>query len=280
MKIQVGVSSLDEARYFLVNGADEVYGGLVSIANHRTAPMSFPGLGDMLQAIELAHSLGKRFFFLANEVYQKTQYPHVLRTIQTLIEKGIDGIIIKDLFLLARLRAAGLETRLILTSVGCCFNSETLGFYRRQYNISRLILPQHLLPREAIKLVQNEWAVETEVFFLPHCCCTNLDGRCFLHAPYLASGTDSFKTSLPCFTEFSDGSGGTCMMPKLSQHSRLNFCYEFYELGVPYLKIARQEAFLGTNRRDFRAALSLLQMLKNKPGREAFVREGLKFYPK
>ena len=273
MKLHVGVHSAEGVRHYLARGADEVYGGLASIPNHRPIACQFSALDDVVEGIHIAHSFGKRFFLAINETYSQEQYPEIDRAVHLLVGRGLDGIIIRDIALLARFNAARLNTRFSLSSLGICFNTEALGFYRERYNISRLVLPQHLKPDEARGLIRNGYGVETEVFFFYQCFCRNMDGRCRLHE---VLPTDA--RHLPCETEFKDGAGVSYAMSFPKESDWLGSFYDYHSLGVTCLKVARDSLM----RRDigFDAVLQLVNLVRRIPDKKAFVKEGLKICPR
>ena len=68
MKITAGVKSRKEAEYFLSNGADEVYCGLVSLRNNRLPKENFSAPEDLKPVVALARRTGKKVLVAVNEL--------------------------------------------------------------------------------------------------------------------------------------------------------------------------------------------------------------------
>lgn len=68
------------------------------------------------------------------------------------LDLSFDALIVSDVYLLIRLYRKALKVRLHLSSLGSCFNSHTVDFYR-QLGVSRIILPRELKLSEIRHLV-------------------------------------------------------------------------------------------------------------------------------
>jgi collagenase-like PrtC family protease len=277
MKITLGVNSLEEIDYFLTRGADEIYCGLSQIQSHRRASLSFNDITQIYEAIRIAHAFNKKIFLVVNEIYPPQHYAAVTKCLAKVIERHIDGIIARDISLLSFLGKIGLKTRFILSSLAVCFNAKTLQFYKK-YNISRIALPQHLLPSEARELICNDLHIEVEVFFLPECYCVNIDGLCLLHDQTLYKKNFlRYPCEIPLrrvsrATPKCDRKKFSMPGPPLSCH--LENLYNFYAMGAQYLKISRIKS-LHEKIIVFREAIELLQFLKDgAPRRLEFIRKG------
>jgi putative protease len=231
MKILVGVTTLKEVKYFLSHGASEVYFGFSRIDNHRQSRLCFSEAAQIYEAIDAAHGFGKKIFLAVNEAYLPDQFPSIDRYLEGMLRRGLDGVIIKDIFLLSHLNRIGLKTKFVLSSLAQCFNSHALQFYR-QYQIARIVIPQHMLAREARDLVFNKFNIETECFLLPDCFCRNIDGLCNFHALTRLTG------SLPCEMGFKREDEDASMF-KPSEALRMGILYDLFKMGVPYLKLSR-----------------------------------------
>lgn len=270
MEIIVGVNSLDEIEYVLSRGAQEVYCGLSEIASHRMPRFSFSAIDQIYEAINIAHNKNKKIFLVVNEIYTKEEYKNLIRCLKNIIKKGIDGIIIRDFLLLLFLNQIKLNTYFILSSLALCFNQQTLQFYKK-FRISRITLPQQLYPKEAEKLINNNFGIKSEIFFYPQCYCVNIDGLCFLHEQRLYK---IISPDLPCYAKIRQ-KNRRFFMPKPSLSVHLENLYNFYKMGVDYLKISRMMNPGGTVA-TFNQASGLLVLLKNSLSKDEFIRRGLK----
>lgn len=264
MKIVAGFSSLAEAEYLVSRGASEIYCGFSGVNNHRSSGASFDDLGPIHEAIALAHASGAQVFLAANESFHPRAYRAADACLQGLVRRGIDGIIIKDIFFLSHLRRIGLKARFVLSSLAQCFNAEALAFYR-QYGISRVVIPQHMAAAEAAPLVRNKFNIAAEVFFLPHSFCTNVDGLCRLHhaMPRLRP--------LPCKIPLRQGG---IRLPRPGAVFQLGALYDFFHMGVAYLKLGRGSSACVEGAVPFDQARALTGLLEGKPmTRAEFIRK-------
>jgi len=154
MKIQVGVGTREEFEHFLKAGADEFYCGFKTIPGHLYGGVTFDSVDEVAEAVKLAHASGKKFYFAANEI-QAHALNETVAFIKELHSRGIDGVIIRDLAVLSALKPGKLPLEIILTSLSPCYNAGSLDFYRG-LGVTRLALPEQLLPREAEGLIRNK----------------------------------------------------------------------------------------------------------------------------
>ncbi len=267
MKIQVGVGSHKELDYFIAHGADEFYCGFSQIPSHVEdirGDRNFQSIKDISLAIKTAHKADKEIFFVANEV-QADFFDKTIEVIKTLIKKDIDGIIVKDLALLAHLKSIGVRTKIILSTLTYCFNIETLNFFR-EFNISRIALPEQLMPDEAHEIVKNKFGIKTEVFLKSREYCVNFNGLCFLQ---FGENKDCF-----CREKFKIGAKDFLMFEPAASE-QLGHLYDFYKQGADILKIGRAPD-KESGKIFFREAVQLIKILKRKPSRANFIKEALK----
>ncbi|MBF0331952.1 MAG: U32 family peptidase [Candidatus Omnitrophica bacterium] len=266
MKILIGALSLDDITYYVSNGADEVYCGFTKIKNARPDTESFSEVSQVCEAIDITHQYKKKIFLAINDTTHPDHYHQIDQYLAKFIKHGLDGVIIKDTFLLDHFNRAGLRTYFILSCLAECCNIQALDLYR-QYGIARVVLPRHTLPEESLEMVRNKFNIETEVFFPPETFCRNTDGFCRLHA------WKPIVSFLPCGMKFKQGKKDF-WMPSRPLVDQLSNFYDFYKLGVPYLKIGRGNAI--RKKAYFNQALDLLELLGQKGmTRQIFMKKGL-----
>jgi Peptidase family U32 len=267
MKIQVGVGSHKELDYFITHGADEFYCGFSQIPSHVEdigGDRNFRSIEDISLAIRKAHKAGKEIFFVANEIHSEF-FDKTVEVIKILVKKGMDGVIIKDLTLLNHLKSINLKTKIILSTLNHCFNLETLEFYK-EFNISRIALPEQLMPEEAREIIKNKLGVKTEVFLKSREYCVNFNGLCFLQ----------FGEDKECFCRKKFILGGKeFSMPEPPDSEQLGQLYDFYNQGADILKIGRSPD-KESGKIFFREAVQLIRILKLKPSRASFIKDALK----
>ncbi|MCX5792601.1 MAG: U32 family peptidase [Elusimicrobia bacterium] len=264
MNLQVGIGSFRDLEYYLREGAAELYCGLEYIPSHVEGARNFASTGEILKAAALARAAGAKMFFAANEVHAAL-LERTAGVIAELAGGGIDGVIIRDLALLDLLRRRRIRTPLILSTLSCCLNAAALGFYRR-YGVTRLALPEQLLPAEAAELVRNRWGIGTEVFLKARECCRNFNGLCFLECRGKDSNTCKKKFRLR---------GRGFVMPAFSPAEHLAQLHDYHRLGVGTLKVGRSPV-AEISRVIFAEGRLLAGLLAAGLSRERFTAEALR----
>lgn len=184
MHIVAPISSLEELPMLLHWGADELYCG-VDIAEwrnrfgtwwwmNRRHPLrgSIGFLKDLQTITATAHDHGTRVHVALNTPFYT---PSAIDKLVALSERlvhihGVDGLIVSDVELLTRLVREELGARIHLSSLGRCFNSPSVEFYR-SLGVQRIILPRQLRLSEIEHLVRSHGAgMEFEVFGLNDGC--------------------------------------------------------------------------------------------------------------
>lgn len=273
MGLTVGVRSYKEAEYFLNRGADEVYCGIPAVPNHGVKAENFSSLEDIHRTIDIAHSLGKKAFLVANDIFPHKDFPKAAKTAAALVERGIDGVIIRDMAILDYFRKKGLKTHFTLSTLALCFNSGALGFFRDR-GISRVVLPQQITPEEAVPLFKNREGVEIEIFCLPLFYETNLNPLCSMWCP---CGEEIVPGKAPrpftCQSDLFRPDGEIFKMPMPDTRWLLSALYDLYHLGADMMKVAR-----GPNIEEviqvFNTTVYITKLLEKGISRELFLHEG------
>jgi len=184
MKIAAPVSSLEEVDMLLFNGADELYCGVntrqwsASLGDHcwmnRRDPASanIHSETDLKAVVKQAHAGDVPVHITLNApFYTGDSLDYVVALAEKLaVDMAVDSLIVSDLNLLIRLHRKALPVRLHLSSLGSCFNTYTVDFYR-QLGVKRIILPRQLKLSEIRSLLtQSGSDMEFEVFALNDGC--------------------------------------------------------------------------------------------------------------
>lgn len=178
MRLVAGINNLLEAEKLLPL-VDEFYFGVNYIKNHRSFEdhKNF-NKTNALKLIKIIKDNKKIINLAVNEIYNPNDHKRIIREILSLMEKGLDGIILRDISLLTQVKK--LKTNLILTSTAMCFNSNTISFFKN-LGIKRIILPQHLEIEEIKKIVSKNKEIEFECFYPLLSYCPDIDGLCQIH---------------------------------------------------------------------------------------------------
>ncbi|HAT71339.1 MAG TPA: hypothetical protein DCS63_00805 [Elusimicrobia bacterium] len=263
MKIVAGIINAAEAEYFSAR-ADELYFGVPQIENHRKWYdwQHIRNIRDVEKIIKIAHKNGKKIYLAANEMYRPESYGRLVKSVKQIAGLGVDGLIVRDVFLLDYFNKEGPPLDLVLSSTAVCFNSKSLDFFA-QFNVSRAVIPQHLPPEECKHVLAGNRRLKYEIFYFPDCFCPNIDGICPYH--------DINKVKNPRNCNFSFKiNGKTCRMEKPSGSARRGMIYDFYKLKVDYIKMARDGGFK-EKKAVFGNIKRMLELLEGDISRGEFV---------
>ena len=180
MRIKAGINSLNEAEWFINNGASELYFGLSDLPSHvdnLDENLRIENQREFEEAIKFAHSNGCRLFVAVNDINVNVfGIEKALRKMQFLTESGIDGFIVSSPEFILRYPKNAKKTEWHLSCLAMCLNSQSLSFYR-SLGVNRFAVYQSLFPEEAILMFKNS-GMESEVFLQADEICVNYDGLC------------------------------------------------------------------------------------------------------
>ncbi|MCP4695186.1 MAG: U32 family peptidase [Desulfobacterales bacterium] len=178
MKITAPVSSPEEVEMLLHYGAEELYCGMnarqweESLGGKWWMNRRSPGKAnltsweDLGAVVKMAHEKDTPVHITLNTPF----YPGKgLGLMMALAEKlvsrlSVDSLIVSDVNLLASLQKEKLPARIHLSSLGSCFNSHSVEFYK-SLGVERIILPRQLRLSEIRRLVKDAApGMEFEVF--------------------------------------------------------------------------------------------------------------------
>ncbi len=184
MKISAPVRSVQEVEMLLHNGADELYCGISTPEwkaffnnkwwmNRRSpSSASFDSLSDLGETVRCAHHNNVPVHLALNApFYPKDSLSYLLKLCEKLIsEIQVDSLIVSDLNFLLQLTREKLPIRIHLSSLGSCFNSRTVEFYK-SLGVKRIILPRQLRSSEIEQLMERSSSqMEFEVFAINDGC--------------------------------------------------------------------------------------------------------------
>ncbi|MEH6404090.1 MAG: peptidase U32 family protein [Sneathiella sp.] len=159
-------------------GADVVYVGFRDETNAR----NFPGLNfspeELETAVSLAHSMGSRIYVAINTYPQAGNIAPWYNAIDTAARIGVDAVILADIGLLDYAQTNHPDLRRHLSVQASASNPEAINFYKKAFDIQRIVLPRVLTVKEISSLI-SEIDVETEVFAFGGMC-VMAEGRCSL----------------------------------------------------------------------------------------------------
>ena len=160
------------------SGADCVYTGYRDETNAR----NFAGLNftpdELAEGVRYAHVRGRRVFIAINTYPQAGAFERWCHAVDQAATLGADAIIVADAGLMDYAAAAHPALRLHLSVQGSATTHEAINFHRRQFGVSRAVLPRVLTLAQIEKLLEHT-EVEIEVFGFGSLC-VMVEGRCAL----------------------------------------------------------------------------------------------------
>jgi putative protease len=191
MRIISPVDNLQEAAKLLEAGADELYGGylpvewdaysLAASVNQRTFSGAQIGAKDELKEIvDLTHSHGGTFALTLNApFYTDAQLPLLADYIDSMVELGIDSLILADVGVLRFMKKRHSMIEYHASTLAHLSNAGSVRFMAEQ-GIKRVVLPRHLTVADMAAVIQQVPDVLFDAFLLVGKC-PNTEGLCTFH---------------------------------------------------------------------------------------------------
>jgi len=188
IKLLSPVDKVEEVEELVRAGADEFYCGLLTPEWHSKyiagainrrpgGNANFTSFEELQDCLDVAHSQVTPVYLTLNEhYYTQQQYPYLQDFIARVAEMGINALIVADVAVLLLLRETDLPLRVIISTGGTTFNSETVKFYQ-DLGASRVILPRHLTIKEIGEIAGKVSGIQLETFIF-NSRCPNVDGFC------------------------------------------------------------------------------------------------------
>jgi hypothetical protein len=267
MLIVAGSKAYDEAEWLLSNGAAEVYCGVPGLPNHRDEDQCLKDDAEFVRIARMAGAKGRRALLAMNEACFEEDYPVIAARVKSILKSCRVPVIIRELPLLQYLRKSGVKAEFIISSLSLVFNSRALEYYKN-LGVKRVILPFHLMPYEAGRIINNRFGMETEIFFHADFCCPNMDPACRLDG--------WLKSFQVCRFPYTCG-GEPHRMPEANVPQKLDMVYDAFHSGINYLKIIRVTDFKD-QQEVLKEARVMLALLEKGVSREDFRKLGEKLY--
>lgn len=180
------ISSLKAA---VDSGADAVYLGF----NDSTNARNFEGLNFTLRELEegvrYVRDKGRKFYVAVNTFPQMDTFPKWQASIDNAVRLGADAVIIANIGVLRYARERYPDLTIHLSTQASASNHESINFYKRHFDIKRVVLPRVLTFKEIADL-KARTDVEIEVFALGGLC-INIEGRCYLSSFVTGASTNT-----------------------------------------------------------------------------------------
>lgn len=171
------------------NGADVVYAGF----NDATTARNFEGLNftidELNEGIDYVHAKGKKVYLAINTFPQVDTYLHWYKSVDIAVKLNSDAIILSNLGILRYARDKYPDINIHLSVQASSSNYESINFYKKHFDIKRVVLPR-VLTIEEIGDLKKKTDVEIEIFALGGLC-INIEGRCYLSSFITGASTNT-----------------------------------------------------------------------------------------
>ncbi len=169
--------SIESMRYAFAYGADAVYAGQPRYSL-RVRNNTFSKVEVVAEAIEEAHSMGKKFLLANNIAPHNVKIKTYLKDIAPIIALNPDALIMSDPGMIMMIREHFPEQEIHLSVQMNTVNYQSVKFWQKQ-GIKRVILSRELSLDEIEEIRQECPDVELEVF-VHGALCMAYSGRCLL----------------------------------------------------------------------------------------------------
>ena len=195
MELVCPAGNLPSLKAAVDNGANAVYIGFKDDTNAR----HFAGLNfdakKIEQGIAYAHNKGAKVFLALNTYPQPDGWQRWQYAVDQAGELGIDSMIIADLGVMDYARQRWPEMNLHLSVQGSATSYEAIEFYRRQFDIKRVVLPRVLSMKQVEQVIKNT-DVGIEIFGFGSLC-VMVEGRCILSSYVTGDSPNTFGACSP-----------------------------------------------------------------------------------
>lgn len=196
------------------SGADAVYIGGTAFSARRNAK-NFSD-EEIKEALTLCHLHGVRLYVAVNILIKESELPSALSYVKSLIESGVDGIIIQDLGLLSSVRKMSSEI-FINASTQMSIGSSSACEFAKKLGADRVVLARELSFDE-IKSIKKHTDIELEAF-VHGALCMSWSGQCLISSVIGGRSGNRGLCAQPCrlnYTLLKDGKIKSRNLPLLS----------------------------------------------------------------
>lgn len=193
MNIMAPLSSINDLSSLIEAGADEFYFGfndfvwLSSFGKYAELnrmssfgdKASFPSVEVAVEVAKVIKSVGcSGFLALNSAVYSPKQIQHLLLDAEKFSDL-VDGVIVGDLSLAAKLSKIGFSVT--LSTMSGIYNSAALNF-ASMLGVKRAVLPRDISLKDIEKIMSRKNVIDTEVFIMRNGCKYSDSNCMFFHA--------------------------------------------------------------------------------------------------
>jgi len=194
MELVAPAGNLDKLRTAFAFGADAVYCGVPDFSLRvRINQFDF---ASVKEAIQLAHSLGKKIYITLNIFAHNGHLPELEKHVIGLKELAPDGFIVSDPGIFSILKNNCPGVKIHLSTQANCTNWRAAKFWH-ELGASRIILGREVTLAEVKEIHEKVPGVELE-YFVHGAMCLSYSGRCLLSKYYTDRSANLGDCTQPC----------------------------------------------------------------------------------
>lgn len=189
MNITAPFDTVKEVKPLIEAGADELYCGVFSpywnkrrlIPNSRISVGNLSNFRELREALKIAKNYNIPVFLCTNEYLGKGALAYLQKDIISAIELGVSGFILAEPDLIHFIRQLDRNSKIILSCLNPCFNSEALEFFS-ELGVHRVVLDRQLTLNEikSLSIDAKQANIELEIF-IHNIVCRFVNGNCLFH---------------------------------------------------------------------------------------------------
>lgn len=212
-------------------GADAVYLGLSRFSARAAAQNFTPD--ELAQAVSYAHARGVDVHLALNTLLRADELDEAVAAAGLAGEIGVDALIVQDLGLVRRLRAAMPAMPLHASTQLSCHTPAGVDLLR-EMGFSRVVLAREMTREEIAACVGRGCEIEV---FVHGALCMSVSGQCYLSAMLGGRSGNRGRCAQPCRLPFSAENGSGQAALSLKDQCLIDEIPVLAEMGVASLKI-------------------------------------------
>jgi U32 family peptidase len=194
LELLAPAGNMDKLKTAFLYGADAVYLGVPDFSLRvRINDFDIKGIA---QAVEYAHSLGKKVYITVNIFAHNRHLPAFISYLKKLKRISPDALIVSDPGILRLIKKYWSKAELHLSTQANCTNLEAARFWKEQ-GIKRIILGREVSLSEIKKISRALPEMELE-YFVHGAMCMAYSGRCFLSKLFVSRSANLGDCIQPC----------------------------------------------------------------------------------
>lgn len=219
MELLSPAGNIESLRAAVLSGADAVYVGGTQFSARRNAKNFTEE--ELADAIRLCHLHGVKLYVAVNILIKESELKDAVIYTKSLIESGVDGIIIQDLGLLSLVRQQSDEIKINASTQITAASTDAVDFCK-SIGADRVVLARELSFAE-IKSIKEKTDIELETF-VHGALCMSWSGQCLLSSVIGGRSGNRGLCAQPCRLTYSLEKDGKTIKKNIPLLSPKDIC--------------------------------------------------------